>query len=880
MDLNKATRKDIIALQGVGQQLAERILDARPFQQLDDLLNIHGISSRLLGLLREQGVTVIPSDVIRKLIPINGTIKTEEKQPLYINVFDEQQQFLDRIQVNTDQPLNLPEQLIGKTLTLFVTPEFDLPDEPTIERLQRHGFAERRLKIPFERPELDLGEWFLPPPYIKMACCRVRGRVTKQITLPNGQTRTAPLCHARVEICEVDRSPRLLIAQLATDHVARFRRELIELGTPIDPINPTLTAHIGATTARMQQLRAISPSPQLAGLAQTLQTTQGIEATRATLLTQIDVLAPFFCHFEWLFYRYTLDCLKTIVLDANGNFDTDISYPCYGDKPDLYIRVQQKCHSGDDWTTVHAPSVACNTIWNYCCGDPINIVVTNPDAAIAAIPGGCSFPYMAGDPASIGEWSSLPDSEVFTVHAAVMNNGKVLIFSGGTEVQLPLESRVWDPITGGFTTQSFVDDLFCAHQIALADGRILVNGGSNYNGPHGRGIDASYTFNPLTETWTKHADMQHGRWYPTTVELPDGRALTFSGRRANNGIADEVEVFNPNTNTWSQLPASANKELEIYPTMHLLKNGNIFYSGCRWAGQTRTWASPDDTAVFNPNTNAWTDIGPHVLPNRTEGTSVLLPPARAMSMEGHEHGEELPPPPSDQRILVLGGVTNSVANRKSAEIIDLNDDSPAWVRITDMNFPRVNPNAVILPDRRVLVVGGVERYKFDWDPGAILTCELFDPTAETWTLAAIMNNPRHYHSIAVLLPDGRVMTTGTSSSSGNDVSMEIYSPPYLFRGPRPRITGYPATVGYDSMINVQTPDACRIRDACLVRPGAPTHHTDTEQRLVPLHIHHTHDCSVSLMIPNNPALLPPGYYLLFILDDCEIPSIGKFVHVS
>ena len=880
MNINRASEREIVALKGIGKQLARRILEARPFERFEDLLSVNGISLRLLTELREQGVIVVKPDIHRDPIPINGKIKTDEEQKLYVYVFDEQQQFIDRILFDEDNHLNIPDEVIGKTVSVFVTPEFNIPDNPTVERLQRHSFTERRFKIPYERPELDLGEWFVPPHFVKMACCRVKGSVLKRIVLPNGSTRTAPLCNARIEICEVDKSPRLVFEQLPSDLVARFRLELIELGTPIDQIDPHNTFHVGVDKTRLRQLQAISPGPQVASLAHKLQITNGIEAARAELITQIDILKPYLCYFDWMFNWLTLDCLKTVQLDSNGRFDTDISYPCYGDKPDLYIRVQQRCLADGEWVTVHAPSIACNTIWDYCCGDEIDIIVTNPDAATAPTLGGCSFPYVANDPASVGEWYQLSNSEVFVVHAAVMHTGKVLIFSGGTEVQLPLESRVWDPVTNAFTSQTFVDDLFCAHQIALADGRILVNGGSNYNGPHGRGIDASYTFDPLTESWTKHPDMTHGRWYPTTVLLPDRKALTFSGRRANNGIADEVEVFDPASNTWSQLPASANKTLEIYPTMHLLKDGRIFYSGCRWSGQTRTWASPPDTAVFDPTTNAWADIGPHILSNRTEGTSILLPPARAMSMEGHEHGEELPPPPSDQRVLVLGGVTDSVANRKSAEIIDLNQANPAWVRITDMNYPRVNPNAVILPDRRVLIVGGVEGYKFDWNPGEILTCEIFDPTSETWTVAATMNNPRHYHSVAVLLPDGRVMATGTSSRYGNDTSMEVYSPPYLFRGPRPRIIGYPSAISYGSTIQVQTPDACRVKDACLLRPGTPTHHTDTEQRLVPLHIMEIRDCNVSLMVPDNPALLPPGYYLLFILDDCEIPSVGRFVHVS
>ena len=886
MDLNLASKQDIVALKGIGETLAKRIVKARPFARLEDLLSVKGVSPHHLDLLREQGVIVNPKAPKPLIVKLVGKLEAETEalvdEPLKAYVFNAEDKFLAMGDLKEGERLKLSERELGQAVTLFAGPQLESTEEaPRADRFRRGGYVEGRFTIPQNKPHINFGKWILPPHWRKKSCCRVRGKVLKRIVMPNGETRTAPLCNARVEICEVDKSPRRVIEKLPSDLLARLKIELIELGTPptppIDP--PPLEVQNIAGTQRARELRTFAPNHELAELATALKATTGIEAARATIQNYVAVLKPTWCYLEWLFNDFHVECLKTVLLDSKGCFDTDIVYPCYGDKPDLYFRVEQKCHAGG-WTRVHAPTVSCNTHWNYCCGDVVEIIVTNPEAATGLTPGGCHFPYSAEDPASVGEWAPLPDSEVFVVHAAVMYTGKVLLFSGGTESQLPLESRVWDPQTGNVTAQNFADDLFCAHQISLADGRILVMGGSNYNGPHGRGIDASYTFDPVSEVWTKHPDMNHGRWYPTAVLLPNGKALTFSGRLANGPIATKVEIFDPATNVWSQLPASADKELEIYPTMHLMKDGRIFYTGCRWAGGNRNWPAPPDTALFAPSTNSWSDVGPHVIPNRTEGTSILLPPAKAMSMEGHEHGEELPPPPSNQKVLVVGGVADSEANRVSAEIIDMNETNPTWARIADMHFRRVNPNAVILPDRKVMIFGGVEKYKFDWDPGNVLTCELFDPTSETWTPGADMANPRQYHSIGVLLPDGRVLATGTTSSYGNDQTMEVYSPPYLFRGPRPRITGYPASAKYGTTIEVESPDACRIVDACLVRPAAPTHHTDSEQRLVPLHIMAQGDCFLKLMIPKNPGILPPGYYMLFILDDCEIPSVARFVHVS
>jgi hypothetical protein len=387
---------------------------------------------------------------------------------------------------------------------------------------------------------------------------------------------------------------------------------------------------------------------------------------RTALLDRLELVKRAWCRLSWLVERYEVDCVATAPLDDEGRFDTDIRYWCYGDRPDLYFKVEQRCDG--EWETIHAPSVACTTRWDFCCGDEVEIVVTDPRAGLAA----ARPPYVhvdaPGDPASVGQWQLLPyTSQVFVVHAAVMRTGKVLMFSGGVEQQMPLESRVWDPVTGGFATHAFADDLFCAFQVVLADGRVLVMGGSNFHGPHGRGIDASNTFDPGAPGWTKHADLGFGRWYPTAVTLPDGDVVVMSGNAAGGGVVSEPERFDPGTNSWATLPASAAKQLDIYPSLHLIAGGQVFYTGTRWAGGSsspRPWAPPD-TALFDPAANTWSDVGAHVIPNRTEGTSVLLPP-RASAAHEHGHGEDMPPPGTLTRVLVLGGDGGTPAERASA----------------------------------------------------------------------------------------------------------------------------------------------------------------------------------------------------------------------
>ena len=233
-------------------------------------------------------------------------------------------------------------------------------------------------------------------------------------------------------------------------------------------------------------------------------------------------------------------------------------------------------------------------------------------------------------------------------------------------------------------------------------------------------------------------------------------------------------------------------------------------------------------------------------------------------------------PPTLSRVLVAGGP----GDQRSAEIIDVADAAPAWRRIADMNFPRTNVNGVLLPDGTVLFCAGIDGYK--WGPNSpTLTAELFDPEAETWTAMAPMTVVRQYHSISLLLPDGRVLNAGgVGGPMGNNMSMEVFSPPYLHRGPRPRITASPPAVGHGAHFTVSSPDSCRIDRVSLIRMSSITHHTNTDQRYLPLDFHRQGNCELRITAPANANIAPPGYYLLFLLDDCGVPSVGRSLRIG
>lgn len=816
---------------------------------------------------------------------------SSEQQALTLYVFDDEGHAMCHCQTRGHSgQLELPQSLLGQTVTVGIAPAEPGRKPPTLAQMLDRGLTVVRVPWDDPRKGLWLGHIVIPKQWFKRSCCRVRGRVIRQVRLPNGQVVTRPLCNARIVICEVDISPRLIIKQLPNDLIRQIEIDAADLLSPRlpqpPPAPPSAVSHIPVIEHEQHRHTGHVDHGLTAGIA--LRTAAAahhiiddVTDIRSHLLAHIGILHKHWCRFAQLYQRYDVDCLTIAPVDEDGRFDTDISYPCYGDRPDLYFKVEQECNGV--WRTVHAPSIACNTRWDYCCGDHVEIVVTNDNAGLGPALTMCG-PFAAPDPAAVGQWQLLPyTSQVFVVHTALMRTGQVLLFSGGVENQLPRESRVWDPFTGGFTGQVFADDLFCAFQVILPDGRVLVMGGSHYNGPHGQGVALSYTFDPAALTWTKHADMAFARWYPTAVTLDDGRVLVASGRAAGPVVA-QMERFNPSTNSWTTLPGSANKVLDIYPSLHLMAGGKVFYTGTRWEGGSsspRPWPAPPLTALFNPLTNTWSDVGAHVVPNRTEGMSILLPP-RNSSAHHHGHGEAMPPPGTLSRVLVFGGDCGSPAERVSAEVIDLVDHEPVWQRIADMHHRRVNPNAVLLADGTVLVCAGITGFKWDPDPGRVLESEIFDPQTLTWKRGAVMTEGRQYHSISLLLPDGRVLNAGSVGGSGggtNLLSMEVYSPPYLFRGPRPRITAWQNSVRRGDHLVVTSPDACRIRRVALVRPGAPTHHTDSEQRYLPVEFSRDGSCNLHIHIPDGLGLLPPGYYMLFILDDCDIPSIARFVEV-
>jgi hypothetical protein len=466
-------------------------------------------------------------------------------------------------------------------------------------------------------------------------------------------------------------------------------------------------------------------------------------------------------------------------------------------------------------------------------------------------------PTVRAQAGAVGQWTTLPYTmPINPVHMALMNNGKVLIVSGSGNVaaETNFRSAVWDPQAETIVvTQSLSWDMFCNGMVTLPDGRVFVNGGNlQYDPFHGHRKNAA--FDPATGFFTDLENMAHGRWYPTTTTLGDGRVMTFSGLSETGATNTAVEIYTPGAGWSPEYPAGWTPPL--YPRLHLLPDGNVLYSGAGTGSR-----------IFNTAAKTWSAVvaTTNYTGTRTYGTSVLLP---LMPSTGYK-----------PRVMILGGGNPATA---TTEILDLSAAPLRWQYGPSMSQPRIEMNATILPNGKVLAVGGSRN---DEDAAtASLNADLYDPATNTFASAGANAFPRLYHSGSLLLPDATVLLAGGNPTRGSYESrMEIYSPAYLFnpdgtRAVRPTISAVATAFALGSTFQLQTPDAADISSVVLVRPGAPTHAFDMDQRLVGLA--YTVDNGVlNITAPPAGNIAPPGYYMLFILNSAGVPSVASFVQL-
>jgi hypothetical protein len=476
------------------------------------------------------------------------------------------------------------------------------------------------------------------------------------------------------------------------------------------------------------------------------------------------------------------------------------------------------------------------------------VTAADARAAAAAVPGA---------PDDIGTWSAIETWPVVGVHVALLPNGKVLAYDSvgdqATEtypVHDHTRATVWDPATKTHTDVRVNTgfNVFCSGLAHLLDGSVFLAGGNKNSSLHG--IDQTHTFNPANNTWTTGPRMNYERWYPTVTGLRNGEMLITEG-------GPDIPEVRQRDGSIRRL-TTASRDLPLYPWLDVAPDGRAFYSG---PNQTMRTLNPDGTG-------AWQNYGARDTLNRDYG-------GHAMYAVG--------------KILVAGGG----ASVRDARVIDVNGSSPTVSQTGSMQYGRRQNNLTLLADGTALATGGNSSGAglVDMSNG-VYAAELWSPATGTWKTLAAQAVTRQYHSTALLLPDGRVLSSGGGICGTCDQvgylakNAEVFTPPYLYRqdgsgalAPRPTITDAPGAVDYATQFTIATPEAASIAKVGLVRLGAVTHSVDMDQRYVPLS-YTAGSGMLTATAPTNANIAPPGPYMLFVVDSAGVPSVAKMVTVN
>ena len=484
---------------------------------------------------------------------------------------------------------------------------------------------------------------------------------------------------------------------------------------------------------------------------------------------------------------------------------------------------------------------------------------TRPSLARAAV---------AADPGTVGSWSPVIPAPVVPIFEALLPNGKILMWDSVGDA--PTESytdhsftraAVYDPATN---TSKRVDvagaNIFCAGFVQLANGNVFVAGGNADSALNG--LRQTHVFDWRTETWSRGPDMRDGRWYPSVASLPNDEALIIGGGPTVAEIRTTSGALRRPTNVVT--PASRE-----YPFFQAAPDGRALL-----LGPSRALSLLDTTGL-----GAVAGFGNRDAISRSYGGYAPYDVGRFLVAGGGSVSED-----------GLTGVPT-----RTATTVSMSTGVPLAAPTGSMHRRRRQHNLTVLADGSVLATGGQSTMGggglVDL-AGAVYQAERWDPATGLWTELAPAAVARQYHSTAVLLPDGRVLTGGGGICGVcNTVGylrrdLEIFTPPYLYRrdgsgrlASRPQITTSPITVGYDGAFALTSPQATSIRKVALVRLGAPTHSQDQSQRYVPLAFTAT-DTTLTVAGPHNPNEAPAGYYMLFVVDAAGVPSVSKVVRLA
>ncbi|MBL8330296.1 MAG: discoidin domain-containing protein [Rubrivivax sp.] len=490
------------------------------------------------------------------------------------------------------------------------------------------------------------------------------------------------------------------------------------------------------------------------------------------------------------------------------------------------------------------------------------------DATSTAAPAEARQRPLAVIAPSGARWS--PAGSLPLVPAAMANlpDGKVLLWSaeekfsfGGTTGRTYFAT--FDPANGTVTERSVTEtghNMFCPGTTNLADGRLLVNGG----------ISSTRTslFNPANGAWTIGPAMSIARGYQANTLLKDGSVLTLGGSWSGGVGNKNGEVWTA-TGGWQRktgipidpmlsVDNTRNFGMDSHFMLLPAGNGKVFHAG---PGVNMHWISTEGNgSVVSAGPRGDDEFS-------VSGNTVMYDTGKILKTGG-------------------GPGYDSVNANNNSYVIDINNGVTVR-KLAPMAYRRAFHNSVVLPNGQVVIVGGQTFAVGFSDNNSVLVPELFDPVSETFSPLPPISVPRNYHSVAILLPDGRVLSAGGglcgAGCAANHPDLQILTPHYLIKpdgtpATRPVITAAPASVRYGQSMTVSTDSA--VSSFAMVRLSSTTHTVNNDQRRLSLSFRSAGTNSYSVDVPTNPGWALPGDWMLFAMNADGTPSVARIVRIA